>query len=104
MILRSIYDEMIDTGKTLYVTFVDYGVAFDSISHRFLDQTLKDSGTSDKNHVLFRSVYNITSVVIKVPSTDGKEVLLEPFSIDHGVIQGDILSPLYFILTLELIL
>ena len=40
----------------------------------------------------------------KVSSTDGQEVLSEPFPVNRGVVQGDILSPLYFILTLEMIL
>ena len=34
----------------------------------------------------------------------GTEVLSAPFPIDRGVVQGDITSPLYFILALELIL
>ena len=32
---------MIDSGKALCVTFIDYSVTFDSVSHRFLHRSLK---------------------------------------------------------------
>ena len=104
MILRSVYDDMIDMGKTLYVTFIDYTAAFDSVSHKFLDEALQRAGASAKSRALFRAVYVVANAVTKVTGTDGKEIFSEPFAINRGVIQGDILSPLYFILALELIL
>ena len=39
-----------------------------------------------------------------VPSADGEQVDSESFVTNRGVVQGDITSPLYFILALELIL
>ena len=41
LILRSIYDDMIDKGKELFSTFIDYSAAFDTVSHKFLDSSLK---------------------------------------------------------------
>ena len=104
LLLRTIYNHMIDTGKTLYVTFVDYSSAFDSISHKFLDRALAKAGASNKSRALFRAVYATASAVTKVASTDGSEVYSESFPINRGVLQGDILSPIYFILALEMIL
>ena len=100
----SSYYDMLDTGKTLYATFVDYSAAFDSISHIFLDRALREAGASDKSRSLFRAVYSTASAVTRVASTDGTEVFSESFPINRGVLQGDILSPIYFILALELIL
>ena len=102
--LRTIYEDMLEKGEALYVTFIDYSAAFDSVSHKFLDRALKEAGASDKSRALFRAIYNRASAVTKVASTDGAEVLSDPFPIRRGVVQGDITSPLYFILALELIL
>ena len=69
-----------------------------------MDQALKKAGASNKSRSLFRAIYDAASAVTNVASTDGEEVTSEPFNICRGVIQGDITSPLYFILALELIL
>ena len=102
--LRTLFEDMLDKGEALYVTFIDYSAAFDSISHKFLDRALKEAGASDKSRALFRAIYDRASAVTKVPSTDGNDITSAPFPIKRGVLQGDITSPLYFILALELIL
>ena len=53
---------------------------------------------------MYRAVYESASAYTTVPTADGKQVKSENFNIDRGVVQGDITSPLYFILALELIL
>ena len=85
LLLRTIYDDMLDTGKTLYVTFVDYTAAFDSVSHKFLDRALQEAGASDKSRSLFRAVYLVVSAVTKVASTDGTDIYIygDPFSLKH---------------------
>ena len=98
------FDQMLEAGKRLFVTFIDYSAAFDSVSHKFLDQALSEAGASVKSRALFRAVYKAASAITQVESTDGTTITSAPFSIDRGVIQGDIMSPLYFILALELIL
>ena len=35
LLLRTIYEDMLQQGKKLYVTFIDYSAAFDSVSHKF---------------------------------------------------------------------
>ena len=104
MILRTLYDEMLEQGKDLYVTFIDYSAAFDSVSHKFLDRALKKAGASAKSRALFRAIYKAASATTRVDDVDGKTVTSAPFQVNRGVIQGDITSPLYFILALELIL
>ena len=88
----------------MYVSFIDYSAAFDSVSHKFIDKALKAAGASHKSRALFRAIYKAASATTRVQSTDGSEVMSAPFPIDRGVVQGDITSPLYFILALELIL
>lgn len=88
-------------GEELFVTFIDYSVAFDSVSHKFLDEALRDA---NKTRAMFRVMYKAASATVKVSDVNGNEILSHPFSIDRRVMQGDIVSPLYFILTLELVL
>ena len=102
--LRAIYDEMLETGRQIYVTFVDYSAAFDSVSHKFLDRALAAAGASNKSRALFRAIYEAASATTKVAGTDGATVMSETFQINRGVIQGDITSPIYFILALALII
>ena len=102
--LRTVYDQMLEQGKTLYTTFIDYSAAFDTVSHKYIDKALKKAGASNKSRAIFRAVYASASAVIKTASTDNEVVMSDPFPINRGVVQGDIMSPLYFILALELIL
>ena len=104
MTLRTVYEDMIEKGEKLFVTFIDYSAAFDSVSHKFLDEALKEAGASDKSRAIFRSIYNAATASTKVEGIDGETTFSGIFKIDRGVIQGDITSPLYFILTLEIIL
>ena len=104
LILRTIYDALLQRGEPLYVSFIDYSAAFDSVSHKFLDIALTKAGASNKTRAMFRAIYRAARVRTEVQGTDGKVVLSEVFPVNRGVVQGDITSPWYFILALELIL
>ena len=85
-------------------TFVDYSAAFDSVSHKFLDQALAETNSPIKVCAMFRVVYAVASAHTTVPAPDGKTVKSDIFQIRRGVVQGDMTSPLYFILALKLIM
>ena len=95
---------MLEQGKEFFVTFIDYSAAFDTVSHKFLDEALQRAGESNKTRDMFRAMYAAASAATKVLGTDNKHVLSPKFPINRGVVQRDIVSPLYFILALELIL
>ena len=103
-ILRTLCDQVMALGESIAVTFIDYSAAFDTVSHRFLDEALAQAGAPVKVRAMFRAVYSSASAFTTVPAPDGKKVKSNVFSIRRGVVQGDITSPLYFILALELIL
>ena len=104
MALRTLCDEMLLLGKSLAITFIDYAAAFDSVSHKFIDAALTSAGVGNKERAIFREVYKSASAFTTVNSTDGGNVQSSSFQIRRGVVQGDVTSPLYFILALELIL
>ena len=95
---------MLDKGKELFSTFIDYSAAFVSVSHKFLDRALRRAGASHKTRAIFRAIYKAASARTEVTDVDGKKILSDAFPIRRGVVQGDITSPIYFILALDLIL
>ena len=104
MILRTISEDMLRQGNELCATYIDYSAAFDSVSHKFIDATLAKAGASVKTRRIFRAIYNSAYAVVKVSGVNGKQSVSDPFPIRRGVLQGDITSPIYFILALEAIL
>ena len=103
-ILRTLCRNFLRLGKSLTINFIDYAAAFDSVSHKFLDETLLRAGASNKMRAMVRAVYESASAFTTVPDADGKKVKTDVFAIARGVLQGDIMSPLLFILALEHIL
>ena len=104
MILRTLIDKRLSEGKPLVLIFIDYSAAFDSVSHKFLDQALGEANARPKTRAIFRSIYGSAAAKTRVKSIDGEHVFSETFPVRRGVIQGDITSPLYFIIALEAIL
>jgi hypothetical protein len=102
--LRSIYDHVLASHRGLCVTFIDYSAAFDTVSHKFLEKALHRAGATAKTRALFKAIYSKANARTAVNDIDGETVLSDSFPIRRGVVQGDITSPVYFILTLELIL
>ena len=102
--LRTIYDWVLAEQKELHISFIDYSAAFDSVSHKFIDRALQRANASAKTRALFRAIYAAANARTAVSGVDGQTVFSKSFNIRRGVVQGDITSPLYFILALELIL
>ena len=95
----------LDAEKTLFVTFVDYSVTFDSVSHKFLDRSLTEAGTSDKQKQISFSRGMLSDIGGDQRSEHRwHRCVLWIFSNEREVLQGDTLSPIYFMLSLELIL
>ena len=83
------------------VTFIDYHAAFDTISHRFLDESLTTAGVQPKIRRIVKAIYAEATGMVRLRLPSGETLCSEPFPVRRGVNQGDIFSPQCFTLELD---
>ena len=98
LLLRVIYDQFIKSNSNFVVTYIDFKAAFDSVSHKYIDSALAKAGASRKSRAIFRAIYRAASGTARTNGTQGGKVYSERFNVARGVVQGDIISPILFIL------
>ena len=79
-----------------YTTFVDFSKAFDSVIHSHLWASVINNGIHGKMLKMLRAMYQNMKACIKT-----NKGLTEYFECEIGTRQGDVLSPLLFILHLN---
>ncbi|MXP61689.1 reverse transcriptase domain-containing protein [Pantoea sp. Taur] len=85
--------------KNLFITFVDFKKAYDSVDRETLIRILAEYGVDAKLQKLIGLTLENTTSKIKF-----RGVTSEPFTIDTGLRQGDGLSPLLFNVVLDKIM
>lgn len=93
--IKQLIEKYNEYNKCLYMAFVDYTKAFDSISHKAIWESLEDQGIPTQYIKTIKSIYSNTKARIQLES------LGETFNINRGVRQGDPLSPKLFSAVLE---
>ena len=98
-LLRMLSERAIEMQKDLYLCFIDYEKAFDTVRHQELLRMLERLGVDEKDMRIIRNLYYQQKAAVKV----GNE-LTEFVDIKRGVRQGCVLSPELFALYGEIIL
>ncbi|KAI5752991.1 hypothetical protein M8J77_022506 [Diaphorina citri] len=97
--LRLIVEQSTEYQTQLFLTFVDFERAFDSISREAMWNALKSFGVPQKITNLIKSMYNgYQCQVLHEGQLSG------PFNVEIGTRQGCLLSPLIFLLVLDKIM
>jgi len=97
--LRSIMERAREYNEDVYMCFIDYSKAFDSVHHEKLWNTLRQMGIPEHYVQLLKSLYDNQESTVR---TEFGET--ESFKIGKGVRQGCILSPYLFNLYSERIM
>jgi len=97
--LRQLSEKYTDFSKDLFVCYVDFRKAFDSIWRKGLWTVLRSMGYPEKIVRLLESLYKGTFSTVRVGAD-----ISEWFETIVGVLQGCMLSPLLFNIFLEIIM
>ena len=89
--LRCIIHQCIEYNIPLYINFVDFKAAFDSIDRQFIWRSLQHYGLPDKYIRIMRAFFSHTVSAVRV---NGE--LTDWFSVNSGTGQGDIQGPPVF--------
>lgn len=93
--INQIIEKTVEYHHTLYLAFVDYNKAFDSVEHSSVLQALHTQGIEHKYIRVLDKIYSQSYAKVKT------EIVGQPFSLKRGVRQGDPISPKLFTCVLE---
>ncbi|CAH2088608.1 unnamed protein product [Euphydryas editha] len=93
--IEMIIDKYVEFQKPLYIGFIDYRKAFDTLKHQSIWESLKSQKIDTRYLKVLQYIYENSSSKIKLETT-GPSI-----PIKRGVRQGDPISPTIFIAVLE---
>ena len=86
------------------ITYIDFVAAFDSINHSYMLESLKQYEVPLKYIRLIKMIYNNAAVRVRIQGIGGTRSYSRPVPVRRGAIQGDIPSPIVFLVALDRLL
>ena len=83
------------------ITYIDFTAAFDSILHSYLHNAIKSYGVPLMYCRLVRAIYDSAKVRVRIQEKNGKRMYSRNVDIRRSIIQGDIPSPVCFLIALD---
>ncbi|XP_077862361.1 uncharacterized protein LOC144344061 [Saccoglossus kowalevskii] len=97
-ILRRMQEEYGAKGKKLYMCFVDLEKAFDRVPRKVMEWVMRKRGIPETIVRAVMSLYEGAKTRVRVGSE-----LSEEFEVKVGVHQGSVLSPLIFVVVIDVV-
>ena len=97
--LRQIQEKCIEQNMPLYMIFVDFTKAFDTVNRTTMWKVLRKLGCPDQFTTLISSLHTGMKASVNL-----KGELSEPFEITNGVKQGCVLAPTLFSIYLTMVM
>ena len=97
-IARQLQEKYLAKGKNLYFAFVDLEKAFDRVPREVTRWALRQVGVEEWLVETVMTMYEGARTVVRTPCGDS-----ESFTVNVGVHQGSVLSPLLFVIVMEAI-
>ncbi|XP_057314216.1 uncharacterized protein LOC130655471 [Hydractinia symbiolongicarpus] len=95
-LLRQLQEKYLGKRKNLYFAFVDLEKAFDRVPRKVIWWAMRKLGVDEWLVTMVQSMYSNARSRVRI-----NDSLSDEFSVNVGVHQGSVLSPLLFILVLE---
>ena len=95
-VLRNIIEQSVEWRRGVVINFIDFKKAFDSLHRPTMWNIIRSYGLPQKIINIIRMMYEGTTSCVRVGGTN-----TERFEITSGVRQGDVLSPVLFIIVLD---
>ena len=97
--MRMLSERAVEMQKDVYLCFIDYEKAFDTVRHADMLEMLRRIGADSRDIRVIRNLYNEQKAAVRVENK-----LTDIVDIKRGVRQGCVLSPDLFSLYGEVIL
>ena len=98
-VLRNIIEQSVEWQRQLVVNFIDFKKAFDSLHRPSMWKILRSYGLPSKIINMIKLLYEGSKSCVRVGGTN-----TDYFDITSGVKQGDVLSPILFVVVVDWIL
>ena len=100
LINRAVTDEAIKNRRNLYMIWLDYKKAYDSVPHGWITEAMKLAKIPAKIIEAINQLISKWQTELSIPTVNGK-VRIGEILYRKGVLQGDYLSVILFILSLN---
>ncbi len=103
-ILSWVVDWLLEKERRAVITSLDFKAAIDSVSHTFLHYSLRNYRCPEKYVRLIALKYDTASVTVRIQLRGGARAHSQRITVERGVLQGDMQSPLCFLIALDRII